>query len=253
MPTSSTPLLGLALPVTGELSGTWGDVVNNSMTSLMDSAIAGTTTISTDADVTLTSTNLVANESRQAILLFTGARTVQRTVTAPARSKTYVLINATTGGQSVKLVGSGPTTGVTVASGATAVVAWNGTDFVDIGSSTAGALIVNGLFTANAAMIEKSSAVAASNIDLSLGNYFSKTVSTTTTFTVSNIPSSGGAASFILDLTNGGSATINWWANVKWASGVAPALTAAGRDVLGFFTYNGGTTWSGFVLGKDMK
>lgn len=96
-------------------------------------------------------------------------------------------------------------------------------------------------------------AISASNIDLSLGNYFSKTISTTTTFTVSNTPSSGTAASFILDLTDGGSATVNWWSGMKWAGGTAPTLTTSGRDVLGFFTYDGGTTWSGFVLGLDVK
>lgn len=96
-------------------------------------------------------------------------------------------------------------------------------------------------------------AVAASAIDLSLGNYFSKTISGVTTFTVSNVPSSGTAASFILDLTNGGSSTVNWWTGVKWAGGTAPTLTAAGRDVLGFFTHDGGTTWTGLVLGKDVK
>lgn len=95
-------------------------------------------------------------------------------------------------------------------------------------------------------------AIAASAIDMSLGNYFTKTISGTTTFTVSNVPSTGTAISFILDLTNGGSATVNWWSGVKWANGSAPTLTSSGRDVLGFFTYDGGTTWNGFVLGKAM-
>jgi len=36
MTTAATSLLGLALPVTGELAGTWGDTVNNSITSLLD-------------------------------------------------------------------------------------------------------------------------------------------------------------------------------------------------------------------------
>ena len=96
-------------------------------------------------------------------------------------------------------------------------------------------------------------AVAASDIDLATGNYFSKTISGSTTFTVSNTPTTGTAASFILDLTNGGSATITWWSGVKWAGGTVPTLTSAGRDVLGFFTHDGGTTWTGLVLGKDVK
>ena len=95
--------------------------------------------------------------------------------------------------------------------------------------------------------------MAANDIDLSLANYFTKTISSITTLTVSNIPASGVAASFILDLTNGGSFAITWWSGVKWASGTAPTLTASGRDTLGFFTYDGGTTWTGLVLGKDIK
>lgn len=137
MATSYTTLLGLALPVTGELDGTWGDTVNNAITSLLDTAIAGTTTLSTDADVTLTTTTGASNQARQAILLCSGARTVLRTITAPAQSKIYVVINNTSGGYGVKLVGAGPTTGVTVANGKTAVLVWNGSDFVEVAPATA--------------------------------------------------------------------------------------------------------------------
>ena len=132
----ATPLLGLALPVTGSLSGTWGATVNNSITSLLDSAVAGTTTLTTNADVILDATDEVTNTARQAILLCTGARTALRTITAPYRSKTYIVINITTGGQSVQVVGAGPTTGVTIANGESAVIAWNGTDFVKVSSNS---------------------------------------------------------------------------------------------------------------------
>ena len=134
--TNFSPLLGLALPTTGDLSGTWGTVVNTSITNLIDSAIAGTTTLSADTNITLTSTNGSANQAREAILLCTGARTGLTTITAPAQSKTYVVINATTGGYAVKIVGSGPTTpGVTIPAGTRALVAWNGSDFVKIVSN----------------------------------------------------------------------------------------------------------------------
>jgi hypothetical protein len=134
MTTAYTSLLGLALPVTGELSGTWGDTVNNSITSLLDTSVAGTTNVSADSNVTLTTTTGASNQARQAILLFSGARTAIRTVTAPAQSKIYTVINATTGGYAVTLVGAGPTTGVTIANGARTVVAWNGSDFVEVSS-----------------------------------------------------------------------------------------------------------------------
>jgi hypothetical protein len=135
MTTASTSLLGLALPVTGELSGVWGTTVNDSITSLLDSAIAGATTLSTDADVTLTSTDLAANQARQAILLWTAGGTVTRTIIAPAKSKTYVVINKTSATQSIKLCGPGPTTGITVGAGSSAICAWNGADFVKISGS----------------------------------------------------------------------------------------------------------------------
>jgi hypothetical protein len=96
-------------------------------------------------------------------------------------------------------------------------------------------------------------AMGANDIDLSLGNYFTKTISGATTLTVSNTASSGTACAFILDLTNGGSATITYFANVKFVGGTAPTLTAAGRDTLGFFTHDGGSTWTGLVLGLDIK
>jgi len=129
---AATALLGLTQPSTGTLAGVWGDTINNEITALLESAVAGTTPLATDADVTLTSTVSIANQARQAILLFSGPRTALRTITAPAQSKEYVVINATTGGFSVKLVGAGPTTGLTIVNGEKALVAWNGSDFVRV-------------------------------------------------------------------------------------------------------------------------
>jgi hypothetical protein len=92
-----------------------------------------------------------------------------------------------------------------------------------------------------------------SAINLAFGNLFTKTVSSSTTFTVSNVPVSGSVSSFILELTDAGAYTVTWWSGVKWAGGAAPALTASGVDVLGFYTHDGGTTWRGLVLVKDSK
>lgn len=138
-------LLGLLLPDTGSLSGTWGTAVNDQITALTDSAIAGTTTLSTDADVTLTDTQGVANQARQAVLLCSGARTVTRNITAPARSKAYIVVNATTGGQAVVIRGAGPTTGVTIANGTQALVAWTGADFAVVAASAVALSAITGL------------------------------------------------------------------------------------------------------------
>lgn len=106
-------------------------------------------------------------------------------------------------------------------------------------------------------------AMAGLDVDLSLGSYFTKTLTANaTTFTVSNIPAAGSVGSFVLDLTNAGLATITWTLSVaaggntavKWVGGTAPSnLTASGRDSFGFYTYDTGTTWTGYVIGKDLK
>lgn len=66
------------------------------------------------------------------------------------------------------------------------------------------------------ALKEIKTAMGANNIDLSLGNLFTKTISGATTLTVSNIPPTGTVAYMILELTNGGSATVTWFSGVKW-------------------------------------
>ena len=132
--TNFTPLLGLALPTTGDLSGTWGTTVNTAITDLLDDAVAGTVTLSADADVTLTTTNGADNQARNAVILWTASNgATTRNVTAPAQSKAYIVINAGTG--SVVVRGAGPTTGITITSGTRALVAWNGSDFVKIVSN----------------------------------------------------------------------------------------------------------------------
>ena len=106
--------------------------------------------------------------------------------------------------------------------------------------------------TKTVSIIETKAAIAASAIDVNLGNYFTKTISGATTFTANAI-SSGNVSSFILELTNAGSAAITWFSGVKWAGGTAPTLTSSGVDILGFYTHDGGTTWRGLVLAKDSK
>ena len=147
MPTSYTSLLGLALPVTGELSGTWGDTVNDYITQYLDGAVAGTQTISgSQTAVTLSKTTATSlaqvgagatGSSQYSIINCTGNPASLLTITAPAASKPYIVINATSTNQQVKLVGTGPTTGVTLEAGEKAVVAWNGSDFTKIATSTA--------------------------------------------------------------------------------------------------------------------
>lgn len=117
MPSSFTPSLRLTLPADGELVGTWGQVVNNGVTSLEEAAIAGTAVINmTDANKTLTVANGAADEARNMIVVFFGAITAQRDIIIPSVSKLYLIRNFTTGGfgLNVKTAAVGATTVVPI-------------------------------------------------------------------------------------------------------------------------------------------
>lgn len=103
------------------------------------------------------------------------------------------------------------------------------------------------------ALKETKTAMGANNIDLSLCNVFTKTISGATILTVSNVPASSTVAYMILELTNAGSATITWFSGIKWSGGTAPTLTSAGKDILSFYSHDGGTTWNTVAIQKDVK
>lgn len=101
-------------------------------------------------------------------------------------------------------------------------------------------LDVSGSYAANAV------AVAALNIDCSLGNYFTKTINGASTFTVSNVPASRNYA-FTLELEHT-SGAITWFSGVEWPGGTAPTLTTGKTHLFIFQTDNGGTRWRGSSL-----
>lgn len=211
-----TPLLGLALPTTGDLVGIWGTTVNTALTSLLDTAIAGTTTLTSDADVTLTDTDGVTNQARSAILNWTATGTVTRNINAPKESKIYIVFNNTGGTQSIVIRGgpTSPTTGVTIVAGDQAMVAWNGSDFEKVGggnpagSNTQIQFNNAGNFGAAAGLTWNGTTMTATA--LSAG---------TLTLTGSPLAIASGGTNSTATPTNGG---------VGYGTGTAHAYTAAG-------------------------
>jgi hypothetical protein len=135
---TNTTLLGLNLPATGGDSGIWGDDINNGTTQFIEMAVAGTNNITYDGDVTLsmpngnnssgyastTTTTTSTAIAQYAVINCTGSRGAGRNIVVPTTSKTYVVINGTSGGFSITVKKSGGT-GVTVANGETAIVYYN--------------------------------------------------------------------------------------------------------------------------------
>jgi hypothetical protein len=145
MATQYTSILKLALPVQGELSGTWGDVVNDNITSMVEEAIAGRKVINTwtGNSHTLTTADGTTSESRAAILTLTDtgtALTGAGTVVCPAASKVYIVENGT--GQAIT-VKTASGTGAAVPDGKNMVVFCDGTN-VEEGITNINSLTLNG-------------------------------------------------------------------------------------------------------------
>jgi len=138
MPTTYTSLIGLALPATGELSGTWGATVNDYITQYVDAAVAGAQTISgSQTAVTLSVTNGTSlsqagsgstGSAQYHIINCTGNPAGALTVTVPSSSRAYLVLNNTSTSQTVTVKGAA-TTGVAVAAARAALIAWNGSDY----------------------------------------------------------------------------------------------------------------------------
>jgi hypothetical protein len=90
-------------------------------------------------------------------------------------------------------------------------------------------------------------------LDLSTANNFRRQFNGTSTITFVNAPASN-AFGFTLVTVNAGAYTVNFPANIDWVNGPnAPLLTTSGVDVLVFYTFDGGTTYLGFVGGKNFN
>ena len=207
MTTQYTPTLKLALPVTGELSGTWGDTVNDNITSMIEQAIAGLSTINTwTANAhTLTTANGTTSESRCAMLVAAtggGAPTAAAEIICPAAAKLYVLQNNTSFAVTLKTSAG---TGVAVAAGDTAFLFCDATNV-----NSCVTTIVNGNITGNLTV----GGNATINGNTTLGNATSDTITATARFNTDLVPSTdnardlGSAANSWKDLFIDGTATM---------------------------------------------
>lgn len=143
MTVNYTTLLALGQPVTGTESGTWGDDVNNAVTSYLDIAIAGTLSLTssnfTAGALTLANTQgtssatNIASTTAQYMVIKVSSLATASTITAPSTSKLY-LVDNTDATYTVTIKASGQT-GVTVPVSTKVWVYFNGTDYVQVSTS----------------------------------------------------------------------------------------------------------------------
>ena len=276
MTTGATSLLGLALPVDGELDGTWGDVVNYGITDYVDIAVAGTLTLTGDGAVTLANTtgtasgtNITSTTAQYAIIRVTGTLTTAKIITAPSYSKTYVVDNAATG-STVTFKASGQT-GVSLAVGEKCTVYYNGTDYVKVATSAtttgtvtsvAGTGTVNGITLTGTVTSTGSLTLGGTLSGVNLASQVTGTLpianggtgTTSTTFADLTTNVTG-----TLPVANGGTGTTSLSTNgVLLGNGTSGLQTVAPSTAGNVLTSNG-TTWqsttpaaSGITAGKSI-
>lgn len=126
--------LRLQLIGTGDQAGVWGTTTNTNLGTLLEQAITGVGTISLNSSTyTLSAYNGLSDQSRNAVLVFTGTPGADCTVTLPAVPKQYVVKNTVSGGKNVILtIGSGTT--LSVPNGVTYIVYTDGINGVYLSS-----------------------------------------------------------------------------------------------------------------------
>jgi hypothetical protein len=89
------------------------------------------------------------------------------------------------------------------------------------------------------------------SIDLSTANNFKRTFTGNGSISFSNAPA-GKAFGFTLLTVNAGAHSLAW-SGVNWVGGTPPILTSSGEDILVFYTFDGGSSYYGFVTGLNMN
>lgn len=130
-----SPSLRIELITTGDQAGVWGGTTNTNLGTLIESAIAGYTSVSiTSANQALTALNGAADQSRNQTLALTTTTTAAFAVYAPPAEKTYVIYNASAYAATIynsTVIGNTTAagTGVVVPAGKTVTIWSDGTNF----------------------------------------------------------------------------------------------------------------------------
>ena len=155
--------LRIELQGTGENSGTWGTITNNNFSQSIEFSIAGVVNVACGDNAVTTLTNAdgpqsqANNQARNAHIRLTGAHSAVRIAQFPATQKIYLITNATTDSGSsgpyamtVRLGASGNT--LSIANGATRLVATDGTNWYDVfasGGQFGGSFLADGTVDVN--------------------------------------------------------------------------------------------------------
>lgn len=137
------------LPLTGERSGTWGDMLNAFMGTLLEDAMSGGTTVTmADANYTLVTANAPSqDEARRMVLNIVSsvALSTTRDIIIPNVRKVYSILNSTSGAQSIRIKTATSTNMVTIPNGRRRFLFCDGTDTYDMLTDLPSGVTANGV------------------------------------------------------------------------------------------------------------
>jgi hypothetical protein len=140
MASTYSPSLKITLPGDGDQAGIWGQTTNINLGTLIEQAITGVVSIvMSNANYTLSNFNGVSDEARNAVLVVSGSNSAVRDVIPPVVEKLYTVVNNTTGGFAIRVIGASGT-GVSIPPGITTLVYCDGINFIEAMSSAATAV-----------------------------------------------------------------------------------------------------------------
>lgn len=248
-----------------------------------------TQAVATGTDTTITIPNGATGVARNMYIELTGTGGTNTNLIVPANKKIYFIYNNSTGAVTVKVSGQTgvsvavgqkkilasngtdvveattylqsvagsatlttlTATSATITSLANTTLSSASATVTNISSTSATiSTLVQPKFTSyRETVVTNASAGGTISIDLSQGNVFNLTLTSSGSLVISNPPASGTSFSFTVICLQGagGSKLLTYPASVKFTDSVTPVLTTtAGKyDVLTFFTVDGGTTYFG--------
>lgn len=235
MSVTYSSLLRLNVITTGTEDGTWGDITNTNIGTLLEQAIAGSTTIdTTSGNVTLTVANGATDQSRYMALRVTGTPGTTRSVIAPATSKVYIIANGSNASVTIK---TSTSTGLTVPSGDVYLVYYDTgvADFVYVGASATSTNTANKLVLRDSSGNFAAGTITATTFSGDLNGTIN-TATTATTQTASDNTTKVATTAFVKTAVDNAKNTLGTMAlqnanNVNITGGAVSGTTVNGNIV----------------------
>lgn len=240
MASSYTTNLRLTKQGDGENPNSWGQILNDGVISLADTAIAGYTQVSVGSttSVALTQNQGSSDQSRSAFLEFTGSLGTAHTsifVLIPNNSKGYVVRNSVSYATNANalIIRVAGNTGVTIPSGTNKHIITDGTSIYEISQDSFTNLTVEGNVTVEGNMVVSGAATFHSTVTVSGNEIIKGNTSIGGNAVINGTFINAGAARFDSTVTVSGAATFKSAVSVSGNVNIAGNTSIGGTATVG--------------------